>query len=351
MLRGVPKPFTTRELRTDWLAKPTKWLASPNAGRGRVMPPKSTPTPETSQSARAQATFASQKVNSPGSTAQLTELCMKLILPRDGQRDFTSLQDRLVGKRENSEHYSPNYVFAWLVGRALDRSGTTNFLCAAIEDYGGVPPDLSPFFHSMWRGFIKDLQWTVWRIMPSLPISPTLNSLLDQPTQPPASFKMTAVIQPTTPMLRPLPATKEELLRIQKNVPKEWLTSLGDGTSATVEVALRHLRQSSVVHFACHGSQNLQHPLETGLQLTDGRLKVMPIYPTRPCILLQHMFAGFRRVVATMWTMADPDGPKIAEAFYEHLLKRCDANADVPILPDLTKAAEALQYCCCETVC
>ncbi|KAJ6509800.1 hypothetical protein DFH09DRAFT_1100624 [Mycena vulgaris] len=45
----------------EWLAKPTKWLASRNAGRGRVMPPKSTPTPETSQSARAQATFESQK--------------------------------------------------------------------------------------------------------------------------------------------------------------------------------------------------------------------------------------------------------------------------------------------------
>ncbi|KAJ6498677.1 hypothetical protein DFH09DRAFT_1103120 [Mycena vulgaris] len=45
----------------EWLAKPTQWLASRNAGRGRVMPPKSTPTPETSQSARAQAIFASQK--------------------------------------------------------------------------------------------------------------------------------------------------------------------------------------------------------------------------------------------------------------------------------------------------
>jgi hypothetical protein len=52
----------------EWLAKPTKWLASRNAGRGRVMPPKSTPTPETSQLARAQATFASQKVNSPHGT-------------------------------------------------------------------------------------------------------------------------------------------------------------------------------------------------------------------------------------------------------------------------------------------
>ncbi|KAJ7867279.1 hypothetical protein B0H13DRAFT_1861189 [Mycena leptocephala] len=47
-----------------WLAKPTKWLASQNAGRGLVMPPKSTPTPETSHSVRAQATFAGQKGNS-----------------------------------------------------------------------------------------------------------------------------------------------------------------------------------------------------------------------------------------------------------------------------------------------
>ncbi|KAJ7604283.1 hypothetical protein DFH06DRAFT_1151260 [Mycena polygramma] len=49
---------------TKWLAKPTFWLASRFAGRGRVMPPKATPTPETSQFARAQASLASQKVNS-----------------------------------------------------------------------------------------------------------------------------------------------------------------------------------------------------------------------------------------------------------------------------------------------
>jgi hypothetical protein len=31
---------------TNWLAKPTNWLASRFGGRGRVMPPKSTPTPK-----------------------------------------------------------------------------------------------------------------------------------------------------------------------------------------------------------------------------------------------------------------------------------------------------------------
>ncbi|KAF8135264.1 hypothetical protein K438DRAFT_1786978 [Mycena galopus ATCC 62051] len=48
-----------------WLAKPTKWLASHFAGRGRVIPPKLTPPPDTSQLARAQAILASQKRHSP----------------------------------------------------------------------------------------------------------------------------------------------------------------------------------------------------------------------------------------------------------------------------------------------
>jgi hypothetical protein len=45
----------------EWLAKPTFWLASRNAGLGLVITPKSKPKPDTSPSARAQATFASLK--------------------------------------------------------------------------------------------------------------------------------------------------------------------------------------------------------------------------------------------------------------------------------------------------
>jgi hypothetical protein len=40
--------------------------------------------------------------------------------------------------------------------------------------------------------------------------------------------------------------------------------------------------------------------------------------------------------------MADSDGPKIADKFYEHLFKNCDATSQPPVLPDLKKAAEAL---------
>ncbi|KAJ7274770.1 hypothetical protein C8J57DRAFT_1312698 [Mycena rebaudengoi] len=42
------------------------------------------------------------------------------------------------------------------------------------------------------------------------------------------------------------------------------------------------------------------------------------------------LFAGFGGVIATMWTMNDDDGPKIADTFYEYLI------------PDLIEAAKAL---------
>ncbi|KAJ7126293.1 CHAT domain-containing protein [Mycena epipterygia] len=203
--------------------------------------------------------------------------------------------------------------------------------------------------------------------------TPALPSLLNPHIQTTPPFKMTVVIQPETPKLSPLPATREELTHIKQKVPQEWLTSLGDTTPVTVDIALHHLRDSSVVHLACHGTQDLQNPLETGLELTDGRLKISQLIcginhtmtrknsmtlaflsacetakgdhkvPDEAMHLASTLlFAGFRGVVATMWSIADRDAPKIVDIFYEHLFKNFDPAAEPPILPDLTKAAEAL---------
>ncbi|KAJ7898955.1 hypothetical protein B0H14DRAFT_2557006 [Mycena olivaceomarginata] len=46
----------------EWLAKPTFWLASRNAGLGLVITAKSKPKPETSHSAQAQATLQAKKL-------------------------------------------------------------------------------------------------------------------------------------------------------------------------------------------------------------------------------------------------------------------------------------------------
>ncbi|KAJ7148496.1 hypothetical protein C8R43DRAFT_888893, partial [Mycena crocata] len=41
-------------------------------------------------------------------------------------------------------------------------------------------------------------------------------------------------------------------------------------------------------------------------------------------------------------SIKDFDGPKIADSFYRHLFRNCDASADQFRLPDLRDAAEAL---------
>ncbi|KAJ6596526.1 hypothetical protein B0H10DRAFT_1828198 [Mycena sp. CBHHK59/15] len=40
--------------------------------------------------------------------------------------------------------------------------------------------------------------------------------------------------------------------------------------------------------------------------------------------------------------MADSDGPRIANTFYEELFKNCDITSNPPVTPDLTQAARAL---------
>jgi CHAT domain-containing protein len=161
--------------------------------------------------------------------------------------------------------------------------------------------------------------------------TPTLAALLDPPTQDAVSFKMTAIIEPHAPNCAPLPGTAAELDKIMDRVPAQWLTALFNTTGATV---IDQLRDSSIVHFACHGIQDSQNPLNSGLMLSDGRLKVSLIMQ-RPekfstsqmknsmslaflsaCetakgdektpdeamhLAASLLFAGFRGVVATIW--------------------------------------------------
>ncbi|KAJ7447309.1 CHAT domain-containing protein [Mycena galericulata] len=201
--------------------------------------------------------------------------------------------------------------------------------------------------------------------------APTLTALLNIPTRTTASFKVSVVIQPDAPGCSPLPGTKEELAKITQHVSSAWLTDLSRPTGQQV---LDQLLKSSIAHFACHGIQDASEPLNSGLELSDGRLKVSEIMKKddrdtdsskrgmslaflSACetakgdkatpdevmhLAASLMFAGFHSVVATMWTMQDFDGPKIADGFYEHLFKECAPNSTPPVLPDLKKSAEAL---------
>ena len=130
------------------------------------------------------------------------------------------------------------------------------------------------------------------------------------------------VIQPKT-----LPYANQELQIIAGHVPNECLVKLGvPGTPATVNEVVSHLSAVSIAHFACHGEQNKENPLESSLILEDGRLKISHMMqestPKASLALLcacetamgdedlpdeaMHLgatllFAGFHGVVATMW--------------------------------------------------
>ncbi|KAF8146362.1 CHAT domain-containing protein [Mycena galopus ATCC 62051] len=325
---------------------------------------------------------------------------------RTESKEPSPIQPRLKGKLEDSDDDTVNKVFAWMLGElwtslvqpiilALGLKGQSLlFIC--VKAFVGWLSECEPHaeahaFHA--PGFQRSdkpdrLWWCPTGLLTSLPIhaaglysgdetdcvsdyvissyTPTLTALLNPPTNQTSSpFKVTTVIQPVTPGFSDLPGTTEELARIQGKVPKEWLTILGDTSPSTVKIALIHLRESSITHFACHGIQDIQNPLDSGLILTDGRLKVSELMhgdedvksrkerttlaflsacetakgdenvPDEAMHLAAtFLFIGYRAVVATMW--------RIAETFYEHLFKDCDATAIPPILPDLTKSAEAL---------
>ncbi|KAJ7839402.1 CHAT domain-containing protein, partial [Mycena leptocephala] len=204
--------------------------------------------------------------------------------------------------------------------------------------------------------------------------TPTVAALLNPATHATTSFKMTAVIEPNAPNCSSLPGTEMELGKIKNRVPRKWLTSLRSTIGLEV---VKNLQESSIVHFACHGIQDMENPLDSGLMLSDGCLKVSQIM-RRPdndntegsrkdmslaflsaCetakgdkitpdeamhLAASLLFTGFRGVVATMWSMNDTDGPNIADTFYEYLFEDCDPNSIPPVLPDLTKAAEALHF-------
>jgi CHAT domain-containing protein len=157
--------------------------------------------------------------------------------------------------------------------------------------------------------------------------APTISTILTPNTPPTGSFKMMVVIQPQTPSYEPLLCTIQELQKIEEHVPAIGLVKLGiPGAPASIEKVISHLPTASIVHFACHGKQNTENPLDSALILEDGDLKVSQIMhqpiPNASLAFLSAcqtakgdenlpdeaihlaatmLFAGFRGVIATMW--------------------------------------------------
>ena len=104
---------------------------------------------------------------------------------------------------------------------------------------------------------------------------PTITTLLEPKRIVSSSVvcNILSIIQSNTPHHSPLPCASEELVKIAKRASDANVTSKSfEGNEATVDKVLGVLPEYSVVHFACHGAQDLRNPLNSGLILHDDRL-------------------------------------------------------------------------------
>jgi len=163
-----------------------------------------------------------------------------------------------------------------------------------------------------------------------------------------------------------LPKTKVELERIRRYISAESLVTFGTpGSDTSVEAVASSLPGSSIVHFTCHGKQDQSNPLDSGFKIEGKLLTIARIMrekmPNGSLAFLSAcetamgdretpdeamslgaslLFCGFRRIVGTMWTILDADGPTIADAFYDELFRGPDGER--VLQPDCTRSALAL---------
>jgi CHAT domain-containing protein len=125
---------------------------------------------------------------------------------------------------------------------------------------------------------------------------------------------------------------------------------------------MKGMEECNWIHLACHGIQKPEEPTKSALILEDGHLTLKEIIqlnlPRAQFAFLSAfqttageeklseeavhiaggmLLAGYRGVVATMWSIQDELAPEVADEFYAHLL--ADGKE-----PDCRKAAEALHY-------
>ena len=148
-----------------------------------------------------------------------------------------------------------------------------------------------------------------------------------------------------------LPGTMAELDSIQEKFRGLAFAQLNSDLATPVAV-LAGMEQHSWVHLACHAKQNAMSPMQSAFYLHGGTLELAAITQKQlknadlaflsACetatgdkklaeeavhLAAGMLMAGYRTVIATMWSIGDNDAPLIAEKVYEHLLEGGEPDA------------------------
>ena len=177
------------------------------------------------------------------------------------------------------------------------------------------------------------------------------------------------ISQPETPNQLHIPGTTREVLAIKhllKNHDVEVLCL--EGKDATVNQGISNMETHTCIHFACHAHQNTEEPLKSKFMLHDGGLELSEIIKrnvkgadlaylsacqtstgdeklSEEAVHLSAgmLAAGYRGVVATMWSISDRYGPQVAEDFYARLISQDLEQEQLGGL-NTDNAASALHY-------
>ncbi|MGQ4390136.1 CHAT domain-containing protein [Streptomyces sp. SAS_270] len=168
-----------------------------------------------------------------------------------------------------------------------------------------------------------------------------------------------AVGMPQTPGRPPLPEVEREYEELRARFPRGAPVNTLIGPDATCEAVRRALHESSWAHFACHAEQDFMDPAHSAFVLYDGRLAATELLeldlpraelaylsacetatgavnlPDEVMHLASTMqLAGYRHVLATMWSIEDGSAPDVAAQVYAALTRAGR--------PDAGEAARAL---------
>jgi CHAT domain-containing protein len=150
----------------------------------------------------------------------------------------------------------------------------------------------------------------------------------------------------------PLPGTREEIESIKTYVQSPEHYSLLEGDDATPDAVLTSMQMYDWVHLACHAHQHASNPTSSGFLLHNGTLSIFTIaqrnfknkglaflsacqtargderLPDEAAHLASAMLmAGYKNVIATMWSIMDVDAPLVADGVYARLLTSRDEDA------------------------
>ncbi|PVF99142.1 hypothetical protein CPB86DRAFT_814103 [Serendipita vermifera] len=188
---------------------------------------------------------------------------------------------------------------------------------------------------------------------------PSVSTLLGPSRPVNSATKLLSVIQPSAPGVSAIPNTKEELKCIRRRFPDETHVVL-EGEQGTKQRVMKTMEECNWLHLACHGVQKPEEPTKSALILQDGHLTLEEIIrlnlPNAEFAFLSAcqttmgdeklseeavhiaggmLLAGYRGVVATMWSIQDDLAPEVADEFYAYLTREGQE-------PNSRETAEAL---------